>query len=58
MSKAHRRTVEAGYDRMAERYLATKDPEDPLALAALEIWRPSCHRKPACWILVAALVCL
>ena len=34
--EAHRRTVEAGYDRMAERYLAGKDPEDPLALAALE----------------------
>lgn len=32
----HRRTVERGYDRVAERYLATKDPEDPLALAALE----------------------
>ncbi len=36
MSEAHRRTVESGYDRMAEQYLATKDPEDPLALAALE----------------------
>ena len=36
MSEAHKRTVESGYDRMAERYLATKDPEDPLALAALE----------------------
>ena len=36
MSEAHRRTVESGYDRMAEKYLATKDPEDPLALAALE----------------------
>ena len=34
--EAHRRTVETGYDRMAERYLAGKDPEDPLALAALE----------------------
>ena len=32
----HRRTVERGYDRVAEHYLATKDPEDPLALAALE----------------------
>jgi 2-polyprenyl-3-methyl-5-hydroxy-6-metoxy-1,4-benzoquinol methylase len=30
------RTVESGYDRMAGRYLATKDPEDPLALGALE----------------------
>ncbi len=36
MSWAHRRTVESGYDQMAEQYLATKDPEDPLALAALE----------------------
>jgi len=36
VSEAHRRTVESGYDRMAEHYLATKDPEDPLALAALK----------------------
>ena len=36
MSEAHRRTVESGYDRMAEQYLATKNPEDPLAIAALE----------------------
>ena len=36
MSEAHRRTVESGYDQMAEEYLATKDPEDPLALGALE----------------------
>jgi 2-polyprenyl-3-methyl-5-hydroxy-6-metoxy-1,4-benzoquinol methylase len=36
VSEAHRRTVESGYDRMAEQYLATKDLEDPLALAALE----------------------
>jgi 2-polyprenyl-3-methyl-5-hydroxy-6-metoxy-1,4-benzoquinol methylase len=36
VSEAHRRTVEAGYDRMAEQYLATKDPKYPLALAALE----------------------
>ena len=33
---AHRRTVESGYDRIAEQYLSTKDPEDPLALGALE----------------------
>ena len=32
----HRRTVERGYDRIAGQYLATKDPEDPLTLAALE----------------------
>jgi 2-polyprenyl-3-methyl-5-hydroxy-6-metoxy-1,4-benzoquinol methylase len=36
LSEAHRRTVESGYDRMAEQYLATKNLEDPLALAALE----------------------
>ena len=36
MNEAHRRTVESGYDYMAEQYLATKDPEDSLALAALE----------------------
>ena len=35
MNEPHRRTVESGYDRMAEQYLATKDPEDPLALRAL-----------------------
>ena len=40
MSEPHRRTVEAGYDMMAEQYLATKDPEDPLALAALEDLAP------------------
>jgi cyclopropane fatty-acyl-phospholipid synthase-like methyltransferase len=36
LSEAHRHTVESGYDRVAERYLATKNPEDPLALEALE----------------------
>jgi 2-polyprenyl-3-methyl-5-hydroxy-6-metoxy-1,4-benzoquinol methylase len=36
VNEPHRRTVESGYDRMAEQYLATKDPEDPLALRALE----------------------
>ena len=36
MNESHRRTVESGYDQMAEHYLATKDPEDPLALRALE----------------------
>jgi 2-polyprenyl-3-methyl-5-hydroxy-6-metoxy-1,4-benzoquinol methylase len=36
VSEAHRRTVESGYDRMAEQYLSTKEPEDPLELAALE----------------------
>jgi 2-polyprenyl-3-methyl-5-hydroxy-6-metoxy-1,4-benzoquinol methylase len=35
VNEPHRRTVESGYDRMAEQYLATKDPEDPLALRAL-----------------------
>jgi ubiquinone/menaquinone biosynthesis C-methylase UbiE len=28
--------VETGYDRVAESYLATKDPEDPTTLAALD----------------------
>jgi 2-polyprenyl-3-methyl-5-hydroxy-6-metoxy-1,4-benzoquinol methylase len=36
LSEAHRRTVELGYDLMAEQYLAAKDSEDPLALTALE----------------------
>ena len=36
MNDHARRTVERGYDRVAERYLATKDDEDPVALAALE----------------------
>jgi 2-polyprenyl-3-methyl-5-hydroxy-6-metoxy-1,4-benzoquinol methylase len=36
VSEAHKRTVESGYDQMAEEYLATKDPEDPFALRALE----------------------
>lgn len=33
---AEKRTVEAGYDHMAEQYLSTKDAEDPTTLAALE----------------------
>ncbi len=36
MTDPHRNLVETGYDRVAERYLATKDPEDPLTLSALE----------------------
>ena len=36
MNEPYRRTVESGYDQMAEQYLATKDSEDPLALRALE----------------------
>ncbi len=36
MSERTKRIVEAGYDRVAERYLATKDAEDPLTLAGLE----------------------
>ena len=36
MTDPHRALVERGYDRVAERYLATKDPEDPLVLSALE----------------------
>ena len=36
MSGEHRGLIEAGYDRVAERYLATKDPGDPLVFSALE----------------------
>ncbi len=36
MNETHRRVVEEGYDRMAESYLGSKDPEDPTTLAALE----------------------
>jgi 2-polyprenyl-3-methyl-5-hydroxy-6-metoxy-1,4-benzoquinol methylase len=36
VNEPHKATVESGYDQMAEQYLATKDPEDPLALRALE----------------------
>ena len=36
MTDPHRELVERGYDRVAKKYLATKDPRDPLALSALE----------------------
>ena len=36
MSASFRKVVEAGYDRVAERSLASKDPEDPTTLAALK----------------------
>ena len=36
MSETHKRTVEEGYDRVAESYLGSKNPEDPTTLAALE----------------------
>ena len=36
MSAPRRNLVEKGYDHVAVRYLATKDPEDPLTLSALE----------------------
>ena len=36
MNDPRRQTVESGYDRVAGQYLATKNPEDPLALSALE----------------------
>ena len=36
MNDPHRALVERGYDRVAERYLATKDPQDPPVLSALE----------------------
>ena len=34
LSTPFKRTVEAGYDRIAEQYLASKDPEDPATLGA------------------------
>ena len=36
MTDPHRNLVETGYDRVAERYLATKDEQDPLVISALE----------------------
>jgi hypothetical protein len=36
LNSSFKRVVETGYDRMAERYLASKDPDDPTTLAALE----------------------
>ena len=36
MNSSFKRVVETGYDRVAERYLASKDLEDPTTLAALE----------------------
>ena len=36
MNPSFKRVVETGYDRVAERYLASKDAEDPETLAALE----------------------
>ena len=36
MNPSFKRVVETGYDRVAERYLASKDAEDPTTLAALD----------------------
>jgi SAM-dependent methyltransferase len=36
LNPSFKRVVETGYDRVAERYLSTKDAEDPTTLAALE----------------------
>ena len=36
MTDPHRELVERGYDRVAKKYLATKDPQDPPAVSALE----------------------
>jgi ubiquinone/menaquinone biosynthesis C-methylase UbiE len=36
LNDPHRELVERGYDRVAESYLATKDPRGPLVLPALE----------------------
>ena len=38
MSENFKRTVEASYERIAKWHLATKDPEDPVPLAALGAW--------------------
>jgi hypothetical protein len=35
LSTPFKRTVETGYGRIAERYLASKDPEDPATLEQL-----------------------
>ena len=55
MNEAHKHTVETGYDRMAEQYLASKDPEDPLILSALEdlVPRPATAGQPS-WTSAAA----
>jgi ubiquinone/menaquinone biosynthesis C-methylase UbiE len=36
LSPSFKRVVESGYDRVADRYLTSKDAEDPTTLAALE----------------------
>ena len=36
MNRSFKRVVETGYDRVAERFLASKDAEDPTPLVALE----------------------
>jgi hypothetical protein len=36
LNPSFKRVVETGYDRVAERYLASKDAEDPTTLAALK----------------------
>jgi cyclopropane fatty-acyl-phospholipid synthase-like methyltransferase len=36
LNPSFKRVVETGYDRVAERYLASKDAEDPTTLAALD----------------------
>ena len=53
----HRRTVERGYDRIAGQYLVTKDPEDPLTLAALEDLARDLSPGPPCSIWAAAPAC-
>lgn len=46
---SHSRSVESGYDRVAEAYLSTKDPEDPTTLAALEAL--ACGLQPGAAVL-------
>lgn len=41
-----KRTVEAGYDQVADQYLSTKDAEDPNTLAALEDLASDWQKEP------------
>jgi hypothetical protein len=52
LSTPFKRTVEAGYDRKANQYLASKDPEGPATLAALEeLAGELAPGAPVLWIL-------
>lgn len=49
MSQSFRSKVESGYDRVADAYLASKDPKDPVTLAALE--EIALHLRPGSAVL-------